>query len=66
MPANSPDIEILYMTVSADNTKIGVALGTHVIKEQFKLCEIAIYKKSDSLGEFELEKLRDIEFDDAC
>lgn len=33
IPNTSSDIEILYMTVSNDERKIGVALGKHVIKE---------------------------------
>ena len=32
------------MTVSQDEEKIGVALGKFIIKDQFEITEIAIYK----------------------
>jgi hypothetical protein len=66
VPTNNPEIEILYMTVSADDQKIGVAMGKNIIKEQYQLTEIAIYIRDPSTGLFELEKLRDVEFNDAC
>lgn len=53
------------MTVSDDQTKIGVALGKVLIKDRRIITEIAIYKKSSS-GKFQLEKLRDFESQDAC
>jgi hypothetical protein len=53
------------MTISHDEEKIGVALGKFVIKDLFEITEIAIYKQN-SHGKFELEKLRDFEFKDAC
>lgn len=62
---NSDKIEILYMTISQDEEKIGVALGKFIIKDLFEITEIAIYKQN-SQGKFELEKLRDFEFKDAC
>lgn len=65
VPTNSEDIEILTMTVSNDNQKIGVSLGRNIIKDHYKLTEIAIYIRSSN-GEFELEKLRDFDFEDAC
>jgi hypothetical protein len=42
-----------------------VALGKFKIKDLYQITEIAIYKQN-SQGKFELEKLRDFEFDDAC
>ena len=59
------EIEILYMTVSKDENKIGIALGKHIIKEQYKLLEIVVYSKNRD-GRFDIEKLRDFEFHDAC
>jgi hypothetical protein len=44
---NSMDkIEILYMTMSKDEEKIGVALGKFIIKDIFQITEIAIYKQN--------------------
>jgi hypothetical protein len=34
------------MTVSQDEEKIGVALGKFIIKDTFKITEIAIYKQN--------------------
>jgi hypothetical protein len=66
VPTNTPEIEILYLTVSSDDQKIGVALGSHVIKDQYKLTEIAIYQRNREDGQFELEKLRDFDYEDSC
>ena len=62
--ANSP--EILFMTVSADETKIACAIGFQLIKDEEKITEIAVYKRSLSDGKFELEKLREFENEEAC
>jgi len=59
------DIEILYLTISPDETKIGVCLGRTLIKDHQEITELAIYKKSPD-GRFELEKLRDFDLHDAC
>ena len=60
------DTEILYMTVSKDEKKIGVALGVNVIKDIYKVTQIAVYR-ADSRGHFTLEKQLDFEFEDeAC
>ena len=53
------------MTVSKDEKKIGIALGSHIIKEQYKLSEIVVYLKNRD-GRYEIEKLRDFEYHDAC
>ena len=53
------------MTVSQDEKKVGVALGVNVIKDIYKVTQLAIYC-SDSTGKFSLEKECDFEFDDAC
>lgn len=65
IPGTDPNVEILYLTVSKDDKKIGVALGKHVIKDQFKLQEIAIYIRRKN-GNWELEKLCDFDFPEAC
>jgi len=52
--------------VSQDQSKIAVALGMHVIKEEHKITEIAVYKKDEDSKEFQLEKLRDFEIEKAC
>jgi len=59
------DIEILYLTVSPDEQKIGICLGRVLIKDHKEITEIVIYKRNRQ-GEFELEKMRDFEFDDTC
>ena len=59
------EIEILYLTVSSDEDKIGVCLGKHLIKDHSEITEIVIYKKNDS-GKFELEKIRDFDFLETC
>jgi hypothetical protein len=53
------------MTISKDEKKIALALGKTIIKDHKKISEIVIYQKNRD-GKFELEKLRDIEFTDAC
>ena len=53
------------MTVSQDEKKIGIVLGKYLIKNKTQIDEIAIYKINTE-GRFELEKLRDFEFNDAC
>jgi hypothetical protein len=59
------DIEILYMSVSKDEDKVGLVLGRNLIKEEQEITEIVIYKKNNK-NRFELEKVRDFEFKDAC
>ena len=69
--ANIPDramtgeAEILFMTVSHDETKIACAIGFQLIKDEEKITEIAVYKKGGD-GKFELEKLREFESEDLC
>lgn len=54
------------MTVSKDETRIGVALGRKLIKDKQEITDIAIYKRNKRSGKFELEKLREFEYKDAC
>ena len=63
--SSGDDIEILYMAVSPDEQKIGICVGRQLIKDQQEITEIVIYQKN-SQGKFEIEKLRDFEFKDAC
>jgi len=54
------------MTVSADEQRIGVALGRKLIKDKQEITEIAIYKRDKRTDKFELDKLRDFEYTEAC
>ena len=45
MPTREEGIEILYMCVSNDDQKIGVALGKKQIKNKQYITEIAIYTR---------------------
>ena len=54
------------MAVSNDEQKIGVAMGRTLIKEEQQITEIVIYNKNRATGKYDLEKMRDFEFDDAC
>lgn len=42
----SQELEILYMTVSKNDEKIGIALGVNIIKDNYKITEIAVYVKN--------------------
>lgn len=53
------------MTVSKDEKKIGVALGVNVIKDIYKVTQIAVYR-ADSRGQFSMERICEFEFDEAC
>jgi hypothetical protein len=64
VPAHDNKTEILYLAVSKDETRIAVALGKNVIKDEYKVTELCIYKKERN-GKFEIEKIRDFEFTDA-
>jgi len=57
-------LETLYMTVSKDETKIGVALGVKKIKEHQEVHELAVYKKVEDL--FVLEAICPFEFEETC
>ena len=54
------------MTVSADEERIGVALGRKMIKDRQEITEIAVYRRDKRTDKFELEKLRDFEHNEAC
>ena len=62
------DIEILFMTVSADEERIGVALGRKLTKGRKQISEIAIYKRDKKMlaSWWNLEKLKDFEYFGAC
>ena len=57
-------LETLYMTVSKDETKIGVALGVKKIKEHQEVHELAVFKKVGD--QFELEAICPFTFEDTC
>ena len=63
------DKEILYITVSPDELRLGICVGQRLIKESFVVTEIIIYSRNrigDQYGPWELRKMRDFEFHDAC
>lgn len=45
VPTREEGIEILYLAVSKDDQKIGVALGKRLIKNRQHLSEIAVYNR---------------------
>lgn len=53
------------MAVSSTEEKIALLLGKPLVRDQFEITEIAVYKNSAPDGQikFELEKLRDWDFD---
>jgi hypothetical protein len=54
-------LQILFLTVSKDDRKIGVCLGEHIIKDDFEVSEILVYLR-DGRGLYELEKARAFSF----
>lgn len=65
IPNSNDGLEILHLAVSHDESKIGVAIGNKLIRDQIKVSEIAIYGKNH-LGKYELEKICDWGFEDTC
>jgi hypothetical protein len=63
---HNSDLEILYLTASQDDKKIGVSIGRKLIKNGYEITEILIYKKNESSGKFEIEKLRDYDIPNTC
>lgn len=62
-----PGNEIIYMTVSPDESRIGVALGYIVIKDEKEITYIAVYHKNPNNKDlFELESLREFHLEDVC
>lgn len=61
-----PGSEIIYMTVSPDENRIGIALGHIVIKDEKEISYIVVYKKNPSSEKFELEAIREFHMEDAC
>lgn len=45
VPTREEGIEILYLTVSKDDKKIGLALGKRMVKDHIYISEIAIYER---------------------
>lgn len=55
------------MTVSPDESRIGVALGYIVIKDEKEITYIAVYHKNPKNNDlFELESLREFHLEDVC
>ena len=51
------------MTVSKDETKIGVSIGYILIKDQYEMTEIAVYLRNEDDGRFELEQVWNFEYE---
>ena len=51
------------MTVSKDETKIGVSIGYILIKDQYEMTEIAVYLRNEDDGRFELEQVRNFAYE---
>lgn len=68
VPSREEGIEILYMCVSHDDQKIGVALGKKMIKNKQYITEIAVYTRQLKGDKFEygLDVLKDFQYHDAC
>lgn len=60
------DKEILYMTVSDDELRIGICIGRKGIRDSQEVTEIVVYNREGLDDKFELEKVRDFEFADSC
>ena len=58
------DVEILYVTVSKCQKKMGILVGRQLIRDQIDITEIMIYQVNEEKAEFELERQMDFEFDD--
>jgi hypothetical protein len=58
------DIEILFITASHDDKKIGVTLGKNLINDRYLITEIVIYERFKS--KFSISKLRDFDYPDVC
>lgn len=65
VPTDDDKIEILYLTVSEDEKKVGVTLGKRLIKDGKEIDKLLIYKK-DHDGVFQVEQLFKFPFPDAC
>lgn len=68
VPTREEGIEILYLAVSKDDKKIGVALGRKLIKNHQYISEIAVYnrQRTGDKEEFALEALKEFQYHEAC
>ena len=68
VPTREEGIEILYLAVSKDDQKIGVALGKKLIKNHQYISEIAVYnrQRTGDKEEFALEALKEFQYHEAC
>jgi hypothetical protein len=65
----SKDHKILYLDVSKDQQKIGICLGVLVIKEDYKITDIMIFKRDQSKngsGKFIVEKQKQVDLTGIC
>lgn len=60
---NKNKFEILYIQSSFDHKRIAVLIGKRLIKDQFDISELAVYKLNKE-GEFVLERQIEYDFDD--
>lgn len=51
--------EILYLTSSKDDLRVGLCLGRRLIKEKLEVTDIIVFKRETLLSEFVLERERE-------
>lgn len=61
---NGEDVEVLYVTVSKCQRKLGMLVGRQGIRDQVDITEIMVYRLNERSGEFERERQMDFEFDE--
>ena len=61
---NDEDVEVLYVTVSKCQKKLGMLVGRQGIRDQVDITEIMVYRLNEGSGEFERERQMDFEFDE--
>jgi hypothetical protein len=58
--------EILYVTASKDEKKLAFAAGYKRIKDIEEIHEILVYSLDESTQQYEIEKIREFKYRDAC
>lgn len=61
---DNDDVEVLYVTVSKCQKKLGMLVGRQGIRDQVDITEIMVYRWDERSGEFEREQQMDFEFDE--
>ena len=59
LPVADDAHEILYMTKTRDDLRIGICMGYHYKKQQIRITNILVYSRSSIHEEFSLEKDRE-------